>query len=324
MLPVEHLLVALGNPGAKTSPAVARAAEIAARTGASVTLFHSLYSPYVAGEQFYSPTELQRDIESAVNARKRDLERLAKPLRAAGVTTRVRCRWDYPIHESIVREVMREDVDLVIVGSHRHGAAARLILSNTDWQLIRLCPCPVLLVKTTRRYERPRVLASVDPLHAHAKPAALDARLLAVAADLAEAFGGKLHAAHFYTLGSPLSTGFMIEPLPLPVAVAEQHAADVGRAFEALVSNYALGPRRLHLRNGLPIDELPELADEIDAHVVVMGAVSRSGLKRLFIGHTAERVLDRLKSDVLIIKPEGFKTPVPRRAANRPVVLPPL
>ena len=324
MFTAKHILVALADTAAKSAPAIARAGELAARTGARVTLFHSLYSPYVAGEQFYSPVELQRDIEAAVNARKLALARLAQPLTDAGIETHVRCRWDYPVHESIVREVMREDVDLVIVGSHRHGAAARLILSNTDWQLIRLCPCPVLLVKTTRRYERPRVLASVDPLHAHAKPAALDARLLAVAADLAEAFGGKLHAAHFYTLGSPLSTGFMIEPLPLPVAVAEQHAADVGRAFEALVSNYALGPRRLHLRNGLPIDELPELADEIDAHVVVMGAVSRSGLKRLFIGHTAERVLDRLKSDVLIIKPEGFKTPVPRRAANRPVVLPPL
>jgi universal stress protein E len=55
-----------------------------------------------------------------------------------------------------------------------------------------------------------------------------------------------------------------------------------------------------------------------------MGAVSRSGLKRLFIGHTAERVIDRLKCDVLIVKPEGFKTPVPKKAANRPVVLPPL
>jgi universal stress protein E len=37
-----------------------------------------------------------------------------------------------------------------------------------------------------------------------------------------------------------------------------------------------------------------------------MGAVSRSGLKRLFLGNTAEEVLDKLSCDVLIVKPPGF------------------
>jgi universal stress protein E len=44
-----------------------------------------------------------------------------------------------------------------------------------------------------------------------------------------------------------------------------------------------------------------------------MGAVSRSALRRLLIGNTAERVLDELGCDVLIVKPRGFKTTVPRR-----------
>ncbi len=324
MFDSKHILVAIAEPAAKSSPAVARALEIAAKTGARVTLFHSIYSPYVAGEQFYSPKDLQRDIEAAVKARKRELERLAAPLTAAGIAAHVRVRWDYPIHESIVREAIREEIDLVIAESRRHGAAARLVLTNTDWQLIRLCPCPVLMVKTARRWERPRVLVSVDPLHAHAKPAALDARLLATGAALADSFGGKLHAAHFYLLTTPLATGFMVEPLPLPAEIAEQHARDVRKAFEQITAPYELGSRRAHLRTGLPVDELPELADEIDAHLVVMGAVSRSGLKRLFIGNTAERVIDRLACDVLIVKPEGFKSPVPRRAANRPILLPPL
>ena len=324
MFETSHILVAVADAGAKASPAVARALELAQKTGARVTLFHSLYSPYVAGEQFYSPLDLQRDIEAAVNARKRQLERLAAPLAAAGVASHVRVRWDYPVHESIVREVMREKADLLLAESHRHGAAARLVLTNTDWQLIRLCPCPLLLVKTTGRYDRPRVLASIDPLHAYAKPAALDARLVASGAALAETLGGRLHVAHFYMLATPMATGFMVEPLPLPTEIAEQHAGDVRKAFTALVGKYGLGPRQRHLRTGQPIDGLPELAEELNASVVVMGAVSRSGLRRLFIGSTAERVIDRLKCDVLIVKPEGFKTPVPRRSVSRPVVLPPL
>jgi hypothetical protein len=37
-----------------------------------------------------------------------------------------------------------------------------------------------------------------------------------------------------------------------------------------------------------------------------MGAVSRSGLKRVFIGNTAERVLNQLRCDVLVVKPRHF------------------
>jgi universal stress protein E len=45
-----------------------------------------------------------------------------------------------------------------------------------------------------------------------------------------------------------------------------------------------------------------------------MGAVSRSGLKRVFIGNTAERVLDELPCDVLVVKPPSFKSAVSQRS----------
>jgi len=161
-------------------------------------------------------------------------------------------------------------------------------------------------------------------MHSHSKPADLDELLLSTGQSFAEAFGGKLHAAHFYTLATPFTAGMLVEPVPMPVEVAQQHAKEVEAAFGRLTERYGLGPRRSHLRVGLPADELPELAEELDAHLVVMGAVSRSTLKRLFIGHTAERVIDGLKCDVLVVKPKGFKTPVPKRATTRPVVLPPI
>jgi universal stress protein E len=43
-----------------------------------------------------------------------------------------------------------------------------------------------------------------------------------------------------------------------------------------------------------------------------MGAVSRRGLRRLFLGNTAEEVLDKLPCDLLIVKAAGFETSVPR------------
>jgi universal stress protein E len=56
---------------------------------------------------------------------------------------------------------------------------------------------------------------------------------------------------------------------------------------------------------------LMALTERLRADVVVMGAVSRSGLKGLFLGNTAEDVLDRLPCDLLIVKPEPFAAELP-------------
>jgi hypothetical protein len=55
-----------------------------------------------------------------------------------------------------------------------------------------------------------------------------------------------------------------------------------------------------------------------------MGAISRRGLQRLFIGNTAERMLDHLDCDVLVVKPAGFHTRIATRATPRPPVIGPL
>jgi len=320
---VKRILVAIADPAARRSLALERAAELARRGGARVTLLHSLYSPYLASEQFFDPKDLEPDIRAAVDKVKAQLARLARPLAVAGLDVHVRCRWDYPVHESIVREALREGADLVILDSHRHRAAARLVLGNTDWQLIRLCPCPLLLAKRDRDYSRGRVLVCVDPLHAHAKPAGLDEELLSAGGALAAHIGGRMHAAHFLE-PPPLSAGPLADPMPLPAALGERREREATVAFEALAARHDLGARRAHLRRGSPAEDLPALVAELEPAVVVMGAVSRSGLRRLFIGATAEQVVDRLNCDVLVVKPADFRSPVPRRSRPRPVMLPTL
>jgi len=318
----DHIMVALADPMAQPGPLLARAGEIASRSGARVTVFHSLYSPFLTGQQFYAEGELQRAIAAMVDASKAELETLAKPLRAMGIDVHVRVRWDYPPHESIVREVLREKIGLLLVGTHRHSRVARLVLTNTDWQLIRSCPCPVLLVKSRQPYDNAPVLVSVDPMHSNAKPETLDARLVEAGRDFAALFGSPLHVAHFHSFGLPMMVGFMVEPVPVPPQVSEAYVSEVKEAFAALVKPIALPQARQHLQPGFPVEELPLLASEIGAGVVVMGAVSRSAVKRLFIGNTAESVIDTVPCDVLVIKPDDFRTDVPKRAYARPLVVP--
>ena len=63
-----------------------------------------------------------------------------------------------------------------------------------------------------------------------------------------------------------------------------------------------------------PIEAIGEAARKSRSAIVVMGAMSRSGYKRLLIGNTAERILDDLACDIMVVKPAKFPTRVPRES----------
>lgn len=91
---------------------------------------------------------------------------------------------------------MEQGIRQTIAESRRRPFGARLFLTNTDWQLIRLCPAPLLFVKQARPRRKLRVLAAVDPLHAFDKPARLDRRILELSRELTRAGSGGLDVVH--------------------------------------------------------------------------------------------------------------------------------
>jgi nucleotide-binding universal stress UspA family protein len=67
---------------------------------------------------------------------------------------------------------------------------------------------------------------------------------------------------------------------------------------------------QLHLRLGNARTEIPAQARQVDADLIVMGTVARTGLAGLFMGNTAETILNQINCAVLAVKPPGFVTPV--------------
>jgi universal stress protein E len=92
-------------------------------------------------------------------------------------------------------------------------------------------------------------------------------------------------------------------------AEAARHAAE---ALDKALKGRSLPAAQRHLLPRHAVDAIPACAKDLKAGLVVMGAVSRSGLKRLLIGNTAERILDALACDVLVVKPARFAAKVPR------------
>ena len=55
---------------------------------------------------------------------------------------------------------------------------------------------------------------------------------------------------------------------------------------------------------------IPRLASSQQVDLIVMGTVCLTGLPGLFIGNTAENVLQQVDCSVLTVKPGGFVSPV--------------
>jgi universal stress protein E len=221
------------------------------------------------------------------------------------------------LYEGIVRHAVASDADIVFKDTHHHSAVARALLTNTDWNLIRTCPKPLWLVKAHDLAKVPVLIAAIDPMNQHDKPAALDDEILQLSKLLGTAVKGEVHAFHSYDprIAVATATANAYIPVSLPFDEIEQQMhEDHQKRFNEITSFHGLEDDHAHLVAGLTHEELPLIAQQLKADVVVMGAVARNRWKRLFIGATAERTLEHLPCDLLIIKPDWFQTPVETRA----------
>ena len=286
------------DPLQKTHPALQKAAALAARCGARLTLLNTFVLPQpMADVARISAREI---IDAALRDRRRKLEKLAAGLRRGkgrrGLRVQCVVEWDHPEHEALVRYVLAARPDLLVAETSHHNRLVRWILSNTDWELIRGCPCPLWLVRGGALPKKPSLLVAIDPGHAHARRSQLDSRLLGAAQTLVQNFGGTISIIH---------------------------ADDVQNsridAVERLANRYGVLPANRYVFPGEATRVLPEAVWHVGADILLLGAVSRSRLEQPFIGTTAERVIDRVECDVFVVKPVGYRSPVSRRRPRLPI-----
>jgi universal stress protein E len=323
MRAIRRILFAVKNPDSRRQLGIDKAIRIAKRLGASIELFHAISTPVFLDLQPLTGTSLADLKHESLQLRQARLDAHAARADTRGVQVSCKVQWDYPPHEAIVRRANRIKADLIIAECHEGSRLRPWLVHLTDWELLRTSPVPVLLMKNTKVYERPAILAAVDPSHQHAKPAALDGEIVALGESFAKSLRGSLHAMHAnypvvfgLTLGDP-----GIDAVSLAASYAEQKRKDADD-FKAFAEQAGIARPRRHSIDGDPVYGIPRVARSMRAQLVVMGAVSRSGLKRVFIGNTAERVLNDLPCDVLVVKPPRFKARVKPKSRGVRVVAP--
>ncbi|HUN75951.1 MAG TPA: universal stress protein [Steroidobacteraceae bacterium] len=316
----KRVMWAVATPADLVGGIADKVAQLCAAMGAELEVFSCVYDADIARPGGFASRGAQLDIQEVVERFHDQLEHNAELLRRRGLRVRTSVRWDSPVHEGIVRQVLRHEPDLLIVRSRRKGRVLRAMLTQTDFKLIETCPCALLLIKSSRPYAGSRVIAALDPTHAHAKPASLDDAIIQAARSAADALSAELVLVHART-----SWEQIIRDQPDLQNISRTEQTEVRSAYwrnvesrvREVARRHKVGRARVRIEDGKAAERLPALIRTERAGIVTMGAVSRSLVKRLFIGHTAERLLDALRCDVLIAKPPGFQTPVVRASAHR-------
>lgn len=325
---IRHVLVAIKDPMAATLPAAAKAAQLARALSADLTLFQAMSSPPSGGEEI-PPRHWVGVSENYIrSAHEACLRAIALRLRRGALRVSVSAQWGHPADVAILREAARIGADLIVVDAQQLGDPGSTIMRLTDWGQLCRSPVPLLLIKNPAPYQRPRVLAALDPDHTFDKPLSLDAEIVSLGSTISESLDGVLHAVHAY---APVPVEDPARGVvPAADAAAAQSQAEKIAAKKLALATRGLGiPKsRRHILGRHVPDAIEQVARETKSAIVVMGCVARSGLSQVLIGNTAERVLDQLHSDILLVKPpvdsKGARaTTLPLTApANRQYVAP--
>ena len=297
---MNHLkrILAIHSAGGKAQQPLQRAVQLAQKNGAALTVAMTVKYP----------SDSAGEIEQL-------RKKLGVQMVAAGATeidTRSIVLVGVPFLE-IIREVLRERYDLVIIGAEQQRSLKSLFLGSTVFHLLRKCPCPVLVTHAVDKPSYARIVAALDPNPDSPEAIELSQGILDLATSFATWNHAELHLAHAWDVDHGekelLQCGLTNE---LKRRILDKAK---GRAKKRMLSvlsrhDFAGLKYRMHLPRGEPGIAISKLVEKRRFDLIVLGTVCRTGIPGFFIGNTAEFLLHAVDCAILAVKPRGFVTPV--------------
>jgi len=127
-------------------------------------------------------------------------------------------------------------------------------------------------------------------------------RALEYASFLLKIFRGTLHLVHVHENDYALALPSITPPPPV-ISIDE-----IERYFQAKLKKLATrylpadAAAQTHVKTGRAFDQICKLADQLEARLIVISTHGRTGLKRMFLGSTAERVVQHAGCPVLVVR----------------------
>ncbi|MBK5540753.1 universal stress protein [Pseudomonas sp. TH07] len=234
---------------------------------------------------------------------------LKSSLSSEGYSVTTEQAWNDSLHQTIIDVQQAEGCGLVIKQHFADNPLKKALLTPADWKLLRYCPTPVLLVKTSKPWAGQVILAAIDVGNTDGEHRALHNSIVDHGFDIASLAKARLHviSAHPSPMLSAADPVFQLKE------TIEARYREQCKAFQA---EFDIDDAHLHIEEG-PADVLiPHTAHQLQAAVTIIGTVARTGLSGALIGNTAEVVLDSLESDVLVLKPQEMMDHLEELAAK--------
>ncbi len=288
------------HPGLECAAELARANNGRMKIVSMIPDFNWLTRKFLGG--------YERVIEDITHAKTDELELVAVSLRAQGIDVSTAVL-DGRTSVAMIREVLRNDHDLVIKEAKGQHSRSGGFFGTTATRLLRKCPCPVLILKPDRPCRADRVLAAVTAMPDDDVHAKLNGQVLELAAQAVTSGSPDVVSAWSAYGESILKNHMSEDEFDELEQRTEQHAT---RRLNALLKalEIQVGDANVHLLHGDAGELVPHCVREHDVDLLVMGTVARSGIAGMLTGNIAEQILDRVECSVLAIKPEGFVSPI--------------
>ena len=298
---LRQLLVVI-DPSQPSQPALQRAHWLARATSAKVELLLCEYNSALSHSLIFDNDTLSSAREALLTNLHSELDGMAAPLREEGLQVTVQVRWGKPLEQVILQRVAELQPDLLLKSAH-HRSLKHHLLGNSTWQLLRHCPVPLWLVQHGE-WQCRQLCAALDPLHSDDKPAALDQQLIAAAQLLSDTLGIQPHYLHSYAPVPPsllFDSALVADYDNYRQLCAKQHR----HAFEQLLHSANVPLAQAQLREGFAEEEISRFVHEEHIDLLLLGAIARGQLASALIGSTAERVLETVDCDLLLLKPDS-------------------
>ncbi|WP_075284966.1 universal stress protein UspE [Pasteurella multocida] len=303
-----NILVIL-NPENEKQYALARAVRLVkeqkSHQKVRITVFLSVYDLSYEMSALLSSEERaemhQGVIEQRTLAIQPYLEKYADP----NIEFETKVVWHSNEAEAITHEVEKHEYDLVVKYTKEEESITSLIFTPMDWQLLRKCPKPLLMVRDGNWKHQRRILIAVNVAYDEEKNhKVFNEQLVSLGIDLAD----KLERGNVH-----LVTAYPPTPINMAIDLPEFNSGEYEKNIrgqyllnmKALRQQFSIDEDHTHVREGFPEEVIPQVAKELEAELVVLGTIGRTGLSAAFLGNTAEHVINKLNCSLLAIKPDN-------------------
>jgi universal stress protein E len=298
---VTKILVVL-DPNSIEQKALNRALHLARISGASLTLMLSIYDFSYEMTTMLAASERDAMRTSLLNDRKVWVRDLLEGYNSEGLSIDIQVVWHNRPFEAIIESALQGGHDIIVKATHPREGLASLIFTPTDWHLLRKAPCLVLLVKEHDWPQSGKVLAAIHTTGEHDHHCSLNSRITATALKFAQCLQSEVHLVNAFP-GAPITIAAEIPEFD-STNYREAIAANHQQALREHAEPFAIAEQYLHVEEGLPEHVIPSLAEQLDAELVVLGTIGRTGFTAALLGNTAEHVIEHINCDLLAVKPE--------------------